>query len=511
MAVFAAPTAVGAAAPFASASLMPDTPKPDGAHAGALDINEVFRGGGRSPEFLDQINKACIVMLAEGGIVPPATASRIARGIAEVIKQARADAPRRSADYLDYEPRLTAVVGQDASRLHSGRSRQDIASTIARMNLRDGLLQEIAALITAREKMLALAAQHTETIIPAYTHGVQAQPTTFAHYLHALAAALARETQRLREAYQRINRSPLGAAALATSSFPIDRKRLATLLGFDGLLENAYDANHLAPVDSALEVAGALAIAAVQIGQFAQDLHTQYADPAPWFLLATGELTGVSSIMPQKRNPAALEQLRAQASILLGEMQTVFLISHNNRTGMFDYRMYDPVPCARPLQVFKLLQQIMSGLVVNKERALAEVRADYSTTTEIADALMQKADVPFRIGHHFASKLTDYGRSNGLKLHDIPYAQATRIYQEQTQQALPLTETVLREVISAEYMVFGRQGIGGPQLAEVNRMLAQERANVAADSAWLNAGKGDLARADAALEQAFMALAKVGK
>ncbi len=481
------------------------TPAPE--HGGALDINEAFRSGGRSPEFLDQINKACIVMLAEGGIVPRATAARIAVGIATVIDDARkSGVPRRSADYLDYEPRLIAAVGADASRLHSGRSRQDIASTIARMNLRDGLVQEIEALIAAREKTLALAEQHTGTIIPAYTHGVQAQPTTFAQYLHALAAALARETERLQQAYQRINRNPLGAAALATSSFPLDRNRLAALLGFDGLLENAYDANHLAPVDSALDVASALSIAAVQIGQFAQDIHTQYADPMPWFLLATGELTGVSSIMPQKRNPAALEQLRAQSSILLGEMHTVFLISHNNRTGMFDYRMYDPVPCARALQVFKLLAQVMSGLVVNKERALAEVKADYSTTTEIADALMQKADVPFRIGHHFASKLTDYGRGNRLKINDIPYAEAARIYRQQTQQALPLSEAAFREVISAEYMVFGRKGIGGPQISEVNRMLTQARADVAADLAWLSDAKDQLAHADNVLEQTFRAL-----
>ena len=478
------------------------------AQHGALDINEAFRSGGRSPEFLDQINKACIVMLHEAGIVPREHASRIAAGINSVIDEARkSGVPRRSADYLDYEPRLIAAVGPDASRLHSGRSRQDIASTIARMNLRDGLTQEIDALILAREKLLALAAQHIETIIPAYTHGVQAQPTTFAHYLLALVAALTRQTQRLREVYQRVNRNPLGAAALATSSFAIDRRRLATLLGFEGLLENAYDANHLAPVDSALEVAGALAIAAVQIGQFAQDLHTQYADPQPWFLLAAGELTGVSSIMPQKRNPAALEQLRAQSSIMLGEMQTVFLISHNNRTGMFDYRMYDPVPCARPLQVFKLLQQVAGGLVVNKERALAEVKADYSTTTEIADALMQKADVPFRIGHHFASKLTDYGRGKGLKLGDIPYAEATRIYREQTLQTLPLSEAAFREVISAEYMVFGRKGIGGPQPAEVARMLTHEHGATAADRDWLRGRQTHMANALNDLGTAFSVLA----
>ena len=482
-------------------------PKSPGAAHGALDLNEVFRGGGRSVEFLDQINKASIVMLDGAGIVPHPVAAAIAKGIAQVIAQARAAPPQRSADYLDYEPRLTAAAGADASRLHSGRSRQDIASAIARMNLRDGLLKEYEALAAARDKLLAVASRHTETIIPAYTHGVQAQPTTFAHYLLALASALARQAERLRQAYGRINRNPLGAAALATSSFPLDRERLAALLGFEGLVENAYDANHFAPVDSALDVAGALAIAAIQLGQFAQDIHAQYSEPVPWFMLAAGELTGVSSIMPQKRNPAALEQLRAQASIMLGDMQTVLLVSHNNRTGMFDYRMYDPVPCARPLQVFKLFQQVVDGIVVNKARALEEVRADYSTTTEIADALMQRANVPFRTGHHFASKLTDYGRGRGLKLQEIPYAEAARLYEGETNQAFPLGEKDFAQVISAEYMVFGRKGTGGPQLAEVNRMLSAERGRVATDCAWLRARTDDLARAAAALDAAFNALA----
>lgn len=473
-----------------------------------LDINDAFRGGGRSVEFLDQLNKACIVMLDGAGIVPHAVASKIAKGIAQVIAEDRAAPPRRSADYLDYEPRLTAVVGTDASRLHSGRSRQDIASAIARMNLRDGLGRECEALVAARDRILALAARHVETIIPAYTHGVQAQPTTFAHYLLAFDAALARQTERLRQAFQRVNRNPLGSAALATSSFPIDRARLAQLLGFEGQVENAYDANHLAPVDSALDVAGALAIAAVQIGQFAQDVHMQYAEPVPWFMLAEGELTGVSSIMPQKRNPAALEQLRAQSSILLGEMQTVLFVAHNNRTGMFDYRMYDPVPCARALQVFKLLRQVVDGIVVNKERALEEVRADYSTTTEIADALMQRADVPFRTGHHFASKLTNYGRGRGLRIHEIPYAEAARLYQEETKRAFPLDAKAFAEVISAEYMVFGRRGMGGPQPAEVNRMLAAQRELAAADAAWIKACDGRQADAAAALEREFAALAR---
>lgn len=469
-----------------------------------LDINATFRGGGRSIEWLDDINKASIVMLAETGIVPKDVAARIAKGIAQLIEQeAKDDKNRRtSADYLDYEPRLIAIAGPEASRLHTGRSRQDLASTIARMNLRDGILKTTEALIAAREKLLKRAEEHIDTIIPAYTHGVQAQPTTFAHYLLAFESALARATERLQQAYTRVNKCPLGAAALATSSFPLDRHRLAELLGFDGLVENAYDANHLAPIDSALDVASAYAIAAVEMGMFAQDLHAQYAEPVPWFMLGAGELTGTSSIMPQKRNPAALEQLRAQSSILLSEMQTMTWVSHNNRTGMFDYRMYDPVPYARALTVFKLFGSVVDALVVNKARALEEVHADYSTTTEIADALLQKAEVPFRIGHHFASKLTDFGRGKGLKIHEIPYSEAQRIYEEQAKDKLPLTEAEFREVISAEYMVFGRKGLGGPQVEETKRMLATTQKLTAASAAWCNGQaenrSGSASRTDAA-------------
>jgi argininosuccinate lyase len=471
------------------------------------DLNASSRGGGRSVEFFDQINKASIVMLEEGGLVPRPMAARIVDGIGQVIARESDSGTSRSADYLDFEPKLIAAVGQDASRLHIGRSRQDIGATIARMSLRDGLLRAYESLVAAREKLLTIAGQHKQTIIPAYTHGVQAQPTTFAHYLLAWESAVARTCERLQQAYQRINNSPLGAAALATSSFPIDRKRLACLLGFDGMVENSYDANHLASTDSGLEVASALQISAIQLGQFAQDLHAQYAAPSPWLMLSEGKLTGISSLMPQKRNPAALEQLRTQSSIMAGEMQTVFLLSHNNRPGMFDSRSYDPVPSARPLQVYDLFQQVLDGLVVDKDRALAEVNADYGTTTEIADALLRKTDASFRIGHHFASKLTSYGRSRGLRLNEIPYEEAVRIYKADAQREFPLDEAEFKKTISAEHMVSASKGIGGPQLAEVTRMLAGGHRMMTSDRDWLTSRNGRLAAAESDLCAAFAALA----
>ncbi len=471
------------------------------------DLNQSFRGGGRSVEFLDEVNAASLVALVEAGVLPGDVAGRIARAVAELRARDAAAPPRSTADYLDYEPRLVEIGGVEATRLHTGRSRQDLASTLARMNLRDGLLRVVEALCAAQEAVIETSKGHERTIIPTYTHGVQAQPTTFAHYLLGVGAMLARNTGRLCEAWARVNACPLGTAALATSSFPIDRDRLAALLGFEALVVNAYDANQLASVDCAMEVACALQILAVQAGQFAQDVHAPYASPRPWLLLRTGALTGTSSIMPQKRNPAAIEQLRAQASLLLVDAQSVAMLSHNVRSGMFDYRMYDPVPAARPVAVVELIGKVVLGLVVDPERALAEVRDDYSTTTEIADTLLTRAEVPFRTGHHYASLLTDHGRSHGLRLHEIAFADAQRIYLEQTGSPLPLDETAFREAISPEYMVFGRRGRGGPQLSEVQRMQDDQSSALAAMRRWLDQARNRLSDAARMRDAAFAAIA----
>jgi argininosuccinate lyase len=258
---------------------------------------------------LGQINKASNVMLSEIDLVPKALAATIARGVEQVIlEEAQPDA-QRSSNYLVFEARLLEVAGRDASRLHTGRSRQDIGSTLRRLALREALLDTYRRMHASREQLLQLASRHDHTIIPAYTHGVQAQPTSLAHYLLAFASAL-------------------GAAALATSGFALDRHRLAELLGFQGVVENSYDANLVSSVDSKIEFVHALANSAVQVGLFVEDIHTQYHDPVPWILVDPAQ-TGVSSIMPQKRNPLSLERLRARASEVIGEAQTVLLNAHN--------------------------------------------------------------------------------------------------------------------------------------------------------------------------------------
>ncbi len=457
---------------------------------------------------LGQINKASIVMLAETGLVPEPLGATIAAGIAQVIAEQDEPGSRRSSDYLVFEERLVEVAGRDASRLHTGRSRQDIGSTSRRLALREALLATYESLLAPREALLALAEQHTGTVIPGYTHGVQAQPTSFAHYLLAFAAALDRDAQRLEETYARVNRSPLGAAALGTSGFPIDRERLAALLGFEGAVENSYDANHVSSVDSKTELASALAISAVAVGQFSEDVHIQYHDPAPWLLLDRS-LTGISSIMPQKRNPIILERLRQIASTVLGDAQTAFLTAHNTSTGMIDYRGAGQTleTAEKARQMYDLYATVVSGLEVDPARSLAEVDADYATMTEVADTLLRHADIPFRVGHHYASELTEYGRSRGKRPKELTAEELLHIYEETYGEPLPVSVDRIREALDPEAMVAGRRGLGGPQPEETRRMVREGRSRLNASHGWLEGARGALADAETALESAFEALA----
>ncbi len=467
--------------------------------------------------WLGRFNKASLVMTVEQGIVPRTLAAPIAAAVQGVIADGDAPGGKRPADYLQLEPLLTARAGPDATRMHSGRSRQDILATTRREMMREQALEFLAALNAARADALALAERHRDAIIPAYTNGVQAQPTTFGHVMLAYAAAFARTAERVRQAWARLDQSPLGSAALGTSSFPVDRARLAGLLGFADVAENSYDASQLAPFDTEAEMAMACSLFAEAAGQFAQDVHAQYAQPHPWMMLQEGRLTGPSSIMPQKRNPYGLNVLRLQASTALGLTVAYLIESHNVAPGMPDYKREGAeAAVAAATGTAQRLSDVLGGLVLDEARAAAEVDADWSTTTELADTLQREADVPFRLGHHFASDLVTWGRAHGATPSTVPYAEAQRIYAraaEATGQAaatLPLGEARFHAVLGARNMVDSAKGAGGPQPAELARMLAGAKAALAVDDAWLAERRAAQAEADARLDRAFAALLDAG-
>jgi argininosuccinate lyase len=463
--------------------------------------------------WIGEMNKASAVMLVEQGIVAAPLGRQIADAVARVIEEAATPGADRPGNYMLVEALLTAAGGADVTRVHSGRSRQDMLSTSHRLFLRDQLLDAFDSLGCLRAALLELALQHRAALVPAYTNNVQAQPTTFGHYLSAFLAALERNADRTREAWARVNLSPLGAGALGTSSFAIDRPRLAQLLGFEGVLENSFDANHVAPCDMSVEVAGIAAAGALTAGALIGDILGQYRQASPWIIVREGALTGTSTMMPQKRNPTVLLAARHQASSVLTEAQGCLIVGHNIGTGLLEHRGNEVIRTMQSVaKLYVMLTMTAKCLVLDTSRARAEVEADYSTTTELADVLQRDADVPFRVGHHYASELVNYGRSEGLRPAQIPFAEAVRIYAQAARSLgiegakLPLSEARFRESLSAEAMISASRGLGGPQPGEVNRMLGELAARVQADRAWLEERRLALKKASADLDEVFRRL-----
>ncbi len=463
--------------------------------------------------WLNKINKASAVMLVEEKILPLPLGRQIAKGVQHAIDQASTPQGKRPSDVLQIEKIITDAVGPDASLIHAGRSRQDMYATFRTAKVRNQLLDYADALLALRARTLKVAAAHVNTYVPAYTNGVQAQPISYAHYLLAFDASFVRDAQRLREAYARINRSAMGTAVLANSSWPLNRPRLAELLGFDGLLENSLDAGQIAAIDLPMEAVSIASSGALRIGTWLGDIHTQYHQVRPWLLLGEGS-TYTSSAMPQKRNPGLLMRARERASNVVGLAQAVALRAHNVSSGMTDSKesVAELGALAQAVRMVEAMNAVLDALSINPARALEELEDEWTTSMELAEALAQEHQIPFRVGHRFASEIVTFARDQGLKPKNFPYEKAQEFYAKAIAHfklpdpKLPLSSSRFREVLSPAFMVKTRVGVGGPQPAEVDRMLKQAQAQLSQDRVWLDQRRQNLRAADLRLNEAFMKL-----
>jgi argininosuccinate lyase len=246
----------------------------------------------------------------------------------------------------------------------------------------------------------------------------------------------------------------------------------------------------------------------MHLSRLAEELVLWSSDEFGFIRMSDAYTTG-SSIMPQKRNPIALERLREVASTVLGDSQTVFLTAHNTSTGMIDYRGAGQIleTAAKARRMYALYADVVNGLEVDAERSLAEVDADYATMTEVADTLLRHADVPFRVGHHYASELTEYGRAHGKRPKELTAEELLHVYEETYGEPLPVSVDRIREALDPEQMVAGRRGLGGPQPAETRRMLREGRERMNASRGWLATARDALLDAESALDASFTALA----
>lgn len=482
----------------------------------AAQAPETIPGPAERDEFfwLGQINKATTLINSEEGLLSPELAPKIASALETVIENGNAPDAERPGTVITFEPLLIEEGGVEVTLIHAGRSSQDMHATYRAAILRDELLSLADQLNTTTGTLVELAAQHVDTIVPNYTNGVAAQPNSYAHYLLGHAAGLDRDAQRIREAYARIDRSAMGTTVLNGTGWPLNRQRMADYLGFAAVVDNAYDASQISSMDQPVEVASIVTSIALHTGNFVEDVMTQYAQSRPWILLEEGgDNTYVSSAMPQKRNPGILNSARSDASKAVTLAMGPVLQTHNITPGMSDPKDVEDnsAVIAAGIDTLSRLDRVLKALRINPERALEELNSDWTASQEVADILMRDHGLPFREGHHVASEIVSHARAEGIGPLDFPYAEARRIYAETVAgtdhpKELPLSEEQFRAALDPVAIVRNRATSGGPQPAEVERMLGEARDRIAARDAWIAERRGHIDASLAKLDTEFGAL-----
>ncbi|WP_284405356.1 lyase family protein [Acidovorax sp. SUPP3434] len=493
------PTRLAIAAALSLAALVPHA----GAQTPAKKHDDFF--------WLGEINKATAVINTDEGLLDKSLSPLVYKGITQVLANGDKPGGKRPSLVITFEPLLIEAAGPQITLLHAGRSSQDMLATARSAILRDEMLHLAEALSQTTATLIELAGKHRATVVPNYTNGVAAQPNSYGHYLLGIAAGLERDAQRIREAYARMDRSPMGTTVLNGTSWPLNRQRMADYLGFSATVDNAYDAAQISAVDQPVE-AGAIVMAiALHAGSFIEDVMTQYAQPRPWILLQEGGgNTYVSSAMPQKRNPGLLNSTRRDASTALNLGMGPALQAHNIPPGMSDPKEVrtNAAMVQAAVGVLNNWTRILNNLVIDPQRALEELNSDWTASQELADVLMRQYKLPFRVGHHFASEVVEYAKAKDIKPLAFPYAQAQRIYADTVKgtefaQVLPLSEAEFRSTLDPVAIVRNRQTAGGPQPAEMDRMLRQATQRVAEQDGWIKARRAQIAASLARLDADF--------
>jgi argininosuccinate lyase len=437
------------------------------------------------------IHQAHLVMLAERSIVPPAEARTIRNGLVQIpledVKRVKYDGTYE--DLFFYVERLiTERCGEDAAgRLHTARSRNDIDMTMYRMQQRALILALAGASLELRQTLLALAAGHRHDVFAAHTHTQPAQPSTIAHYLLAVIEQLERDAVRIRAAYATTNQNPLGACAITGTGFPIDRDRTSELLGFDGTTGNTYGS--IATVDYLLESVSAAAVLLAGLGRVVQDLLLWCTAEFGYLRLADG-FVQCSSIMPQKRNPVALEHARAIASKGLGQAGAILLSVHNTPFGDIVDTEDDLQPLVfsmfkDAIRAVRLVAAAMKEATFNRAKLAERAEQGWITVTELADTLARDRRVAFKTSHSIAARFVAAcvarpGDPRSVVLRDVSA--------DVLGQAIEYSEEELDRILSARNFVEVRTTHGGPAPSVTEKAIEASRAALDADRLWL-AGK----------------------
>lgn len=439
---------------------------------------------------LMHIHYAHALMLAKQGIITRTEAKTILGGLDGLDRQKiqRAKYDGSVEDLFFYvERELARAIGEEiAGKLHIARSRNDIDVTMYRMRLREETLKLTSDLMTLRAELIKLAQANLKTVMPAHTHTQPAQPTTLAHYLSAAIEFLTRDVGRLRSAYANINRNPLGACAITTTGFPIKREMTAQLLGFEGLVENSYYA--IGGIDYLLEAVSALATAVVSLGKFTQDLLL-WATQEFSFIRLSDAYVQTSSIMPQKRNPVALEHTRILLSKSFGQAVAVMASVHNTPFGDINDVEDDLQPLvfstfSEASRAIRLLTGSVSAIEVDREALRRKAAGSFLTMTELADTLVREEGLSFKTAHRLVAETVK--RVSGVDAsHDEIADALIEVAADFLERPLKTGREKLMTALSPLNFVEIRQIAGGPAPNQVADFLKRQKQNAAEDQKWL--------------------------
>ncbi len=420
------------------------------------------------------VDRAHLVMLNEQGLISDDLCQKIVAALEEIEEGLPLGAGEDIHEAI--EAAVIARVGPEGGRMHTARSRNDEVATCIRIALREELLSLLAEELAFIRTLVRLAADHKDSLIPGFTHTQHAQPTTLAHHLLAHADAAFRDLARLKDAYKRVNLSPLGAAAFASTGFDIDRARTGELLGFDGLVENSMDA--VSSRDFILEVVAALSIAMVNMSRLAEELIL-WSSSEFGYLELDNLYASTSSIMPQKKNPDTAELARSKAGSVIGSLVAALSIckalpmSYNRDLQEVTPHLWRGMDWTR--STARILEGCLSSLHFDLQRLEESSGRGFSTATELADSLVRITGMPFRTAHSIVGRIAAAGGQPTLAQMDDISAEIA---------GFPVSERGFSESDLARSLDPGsnvalRANTGGPAPGETARMIEERKRMIA--------------------------------
>ena len=414
-------------------------------------------------------------MLARQGIIGAADLLDIERGLTQIRGEIEAGAFKWSIDdedvHLNIEKRLTALVGDAGKRLHTGRSRNDQVATDIRLFLR-GEIDRLGSLLRGlQQALLAIAERNADTLMPGFTHLQVAQPVTFGHHMLAYFEMFDRDHARLADCRRRANRLPLGSAALAGTSYPIDRESVALELGFDGVCENSLDA--VSDRDFAIEFLAAASIIMVHVSRLSEELIL-WMSPRFGFITVADRFCTGSSIMPQKKNPDVPELARGKTARVAGHLLGLIMLMKGQPLAYNKDNQEDKEPLFDTIDTLSdtltIFADMIGSIQVKPDRMRAAALEGFSTATDLADYLVKKG-LPFRDAHEAVARAVRHAEQRGLDLAQLPI--------EELREFSALIEPSVHDVLTLDGSAASRDHVGGTAPAQVRAAIARARARLA--------------------------------